>query len=199
MRGLRLVCLFVFGFCVVPLKDHRIVFLFHTGDVTIRHSRPHNRHGSQRRAEPDGPVPLIRAPGDKIRPGQKVAEAVGQQIRRHPGRTDLAMVAVAVGQLPPHHPRCQNAHQPYHTGIKTLDAVGAGVGFQRRKHRTAKLQKITAAVFVPAFDLHDQRRGGVRRRHRAQYIGKQRGVKANAFSEAAKAKIEALGGTCEVI
>ena len=58
---------------------------------------------------------------------------------------------------------------------------------------------VDAAALVALAIVRRPEIGGVKILAKGELTAKNLVVKANAFSEAAKAKIEALGGTCEVV
>ncbi|MGI5869596.1 MAG: 50S ribosomal protein L15 [Kiritimatiellia bacterium] len=58
---------------------------------------------------------------------------------------------------------------------------------------------VDATALVALGLVNNPERGGVKILAKGELTARNLTVKANAFSEAAKARIEALGGTCEVV
>ena len=58
---------------------------------------------------------------------------------------------------------------------------------------------VDAAALITLGLVRNCEKGGVKILAKGELTAKNLAVKANAFSEAAKAKIETLGGTCEVV
>lgn len=150
MRGLLYLeprFLFVLDFRVVPLEDDGIVLFFQRGLVMLRQGGPHNHHGTKAGAQPHGPVLFVRAPGNKVRPGHKVAKAVADDKRMDGVRAFLTVSTVTIHQLATQYLRRKFTDALDHAGVKAFNAIGAVVAFQAVQRGVAQGVQIFAGIF----------------------------------------------------